>query len=343
MDTNTKNHYNKIDGLRVWAAIGIVMMHVQANMGCEISGFVFEKLIPSFTDGVFLFMVISGFSTCCGYFDMIAIERVPLERFYKRRFSKVWYFFSLLCLLEFAVAPSREAAFEVLANMTLCFGLIPDHGIEVIGVGWFIGLVFVFYFLFPFFCYLLSDKKRAWISFGVSLLLNYLCVEYFDVGRMSIAYSAVFFMLGGILFLYRTQLQYCAERFGFPVLIAGIGAAVLYYAFEECVPVRLLLCGVLLVYALGGRKHKFDLLDNPVTRALSGISMEIYLSHMVVFRALEICMRGRFQTEGNGVRYAVMTLGTLTGTVAFSWIVKKLLTGYSEWKKRKALGDIWNV
>ena len=143
--------YGKIDGLRSFAAIGIVLMHVQANLGYELRGFVFQDLIPSFTNLVFLFMIISGFAVCCGYYEKFATGQLSLVLFYKKRFAKVWPFFALLCLIDFAVSPSMESFYEVLANLTLCFGLIPNHGIEVIGVGWFLGLVFVFYFLFPFF------------------------------------------------------------------------------------------------------------------------------------------------------------------------------------------------
>ena len=66
-----KARYEKLDGLRAFAAIGIVMMHVLANGGYEIDGFLFERLIPSFTDFVFLFMVISAFSMCCGYYEKV--------------------------------------------------------------------------------------------------------------------------------------------------------------------------------------------------------------------------------------------------------------------------------
>lgn len=75
-------------------------------------------------------------------------------------------FFALLCVLDIAISPGKAVFYEFLADLTLCFGLLPNANISVIGVGWFIGLVFVFYMLFPFFCFLLSTKKRAWISLG---------------------------------------------------------------------------------------------------------------------------------------------------------------------------------
>lgn len=53
-----KKHYGAIDGLRAIAAIGIVMMHMGANNNYEIGGYIYNKIIPSFTNFVFLFMVI---------------------------------------------------------------------------------------------------------------------------------------------------------------------------------------------------------------------------------------------------------------------------------------------
>ena len=195
--------YRRIDGLRAFASIGIVLMHIQANADYQLTGIVAERVIPSFANLVFLFMIISGFSVCCGYYDNIVSGKMPLDVFYKKRFAKAWPLFAILCIIDLIVSPSLESLYEVLANLTLSFGFIPNHDIGVIGVGWFLGLVFVFYYLFPFFCYLLSDRKRAWISFCVTMLLNFLCVVYFEAGRTSIAYSAVFFMAGGMLDLYR--------------------------------------------------------------------------------------------------------------------------------------------
>ena len=66
-----KKHYGAIDGLRAIAAIGIVMMHMGANNNYEIGGYIYNKIIPSFTNFVFLFMVISAFGMCCGYYEKI--------------------------------------------------------------------------------------------------------------------------------------------------------------------------------------------------------------------------------------------------------------------------------
>lgn len=93
--------YKKLDYLRATSALGILLMHVLVNGNYELSGFVFDRLIPSFTDLVFLFMVISGFSMCCGYYTKIRNNEINIDDFYIKRFKRTWSYFALLCFIDF--------------------------------------------------------------------------------------------------------------------------------------------------------------------------------------------------------------------------------------------------
>ena len=88
-----KNRYGGIDGLRTIAAIGIVMMHVRSNINYEISGYIYNTIIPSFTNFVFLFMTISAFGMCCGYYEKMINNRVVFSDFYGKHFKKILPFF----------------------------------------------------------------------------------------------------------------------------------------------------------------------------------------------------------------------------------------------------------
>lgn len=81
--------YSSIDGLRTIAAIGIVMMHIAANTNYEISGYVYGRIIPSFTNFVFLFMEISAFGMCCGYYEKVRNNQISYDDFYAKRFKKI--------------------------------------------------------------------------------------------------------------------------------------------------------------------------------------------------------------------------------------------------------------
>ena len=59
-----KERYEGVDGLKAYAIIGIALMHILTNGEYGIGGFVFEQLIPSFTNIVFLFNKNSSYGMC---------------------------------------------------------------------------------------------------------------------------------------------------------------------------------------------------------------------------------------------------------------------------------------
>lgn len=328
---SNKIRYDTIDGLRAYSSIGIVLMHVLTNGNYSLSGFVFENLILSFTNLVFLFMVVSGFSLCCGYFHKIVNNQISVNKFYGKRYAKIWPFFAMLCMLDFVIAPSKDALYEVFANLTLCFGLLPNADISVIGVGWFLGLVFVFYLVFPFFCYLLSDKKRAWLSFAAVLVFHYLCAVRFAAGRTNIVYSAMFFFAGGMIFLYKETLREIVEKYRRFFVLAVLALTVVYYRISSSGYVMLVLFCAMLIYALRDSEKAY-ILSNPFTKFLSSISMEVYLSHMVIFRVLEkLGMTKLFASDL--LSYVVTSVATMAGAVVFSVVAKKLLACITKFVK----------
>lgn len=334
-------HYNSIDGLRAFSAIGIILMHVLANGKYMLEGPVFEKIIPSFTNLVFLFMVISGFSMCCGYYDKVINGKISPGEFYSRRYIKIWPYFALLCLLDIVISPSIDSLYEVFANLTLCFGFLPNANITVIGVGWTLGVIFIFYLIFPFFCYLISDKKRAWFAFAVTIIFNVVCTRYFfdknhvpdDFSmRSNFIYCAMFFMAGGLIFIYRRELGVFAEKYRWIVPAVAVITIVIYYTVNGSVMVMLAMFSVFVIYTLG-KNDRGGVLANGITRFVSGISMEIYLCHMVVYRIAE--KAGLVKAAGNGIlSYIVMCLIVIVGAVGFSCILKYLIKRAGvQWEK----------
>lgn len=148
----------------------------------------------------------SAFGMCCGYLDKMLNNQISLESFYAKRYHKILPFFAVLVLLDVVMSPSKGALIEGLADITLLFGLFPNN-ISVIGVGWFLGLIFAFYLIFPFYCVLIKSRKRAWIAFGVSVLMNYIFGLYFGIGRTNIVYCLPYLIAGGLIYLYRHELE----------------------------------------------------------------------------------------------------------------------------------------
>lgn len=332
-----KERYEGIDGLKAYAIIGIALMHVLSNGNYDLGGFVFGRLIPSFTNLVFLFMMVSGFGMCCGYYQKFKDKQISVGDFYAKRYNKIWPYFALLCTLDFVMSPSKSALYEVFANLTLCQGLLPNMNISVIGVSWTLAVIFVFYLLFPFVCFLLENKKRAWIAFGCALIYNFVCsIYFFDEAhiaesavvnfsaRTNILYCAIYFIVGGLIFLYRKELAEFARKHKFIAGTILLIATVTYFAVGGNTLTMLLFCVAALVYTLG---CKGGVLVNPVAKFLGGICFEIYLCHMVIYRVLE--KSHLVHLFGNGLlAYIFTAVAVICGSVMFSvcakWFLNKI-------------------
>ena len=242
----TRKHYYGIDWLRVIACLGIVMMHMQANNAYELSGFLADKMIPSFTNYVFLFMVISAFGMCSGYYEKIKAGKIKWVDFYKKRYLKVLPFFAVVVIVDIIFNHNMTALVEAIPNLTLTRGFFPNE-IGQIGVAWFLGLIFVFYAIFPLFCSLINSKKSAWIFFAISILLNFVVENYYEIDRKNIIYCLPFFIVGGLIYLYKDWLQKIKWYYFVPITLLSI---VIYYFIGENVYSCLLVSSVFLIQAI---------------------------------------------------------------------------------------------
>lgn len=325
--TNNKEKYGSLDGLRTYAALGIVLMHVWANIKIKPSGnYVTEHLIPFFSDFTLLFMMISGFSLCCGYYQKIKYGTAPND-FYYKRYLRILPFFAFLCILDFVMSPSIGSMYEAFSNMTLCFGLLPPTAeIHMIGVGWFLGIVFLFYMLFPFFVFMLDNKKRGWISLLLSVIFAFISFEYFsNPGRKCMIYCAPLFVIGGIVYLYRKPVSgFVRSNFALSCIITII-LTVCFFAFRDNADnlflrymLELLLFTSWLSYAIGSPDI---VLNNKTVRYISSISMEIYLAHMVIYRVVEKAHLENY-IQQHDILYIVTALLTIVGVICFAHVMK---------------------
>ncbi len=327
-----KDRYENLDGFRALAAIGIILMHVRANGNYEITGYIYDKVLASFTNLTFLFMLLSSFSMCCGYYDKIKNNTLSIEQFYKRRYDRIWPYFALLCSIELIVNHNLNSFYEWVADLTLAFGLLPNAKISVVGVGWFIGLIFVFYMIFPFFTFLIGNKRRAWFVLVVTIVMNVLCkVYFFDDShilndyreRSNIIFSAMFFVAGGLIYIYLDIIKKIKKSWlvGITVLITIL----LYYVINDSEYVLLVLFSMLAIYGICSEGHftRF-LFQNKVIKFLAKISMELYLGHMFVFRFIEK-FRLLHLTEFEVLNYIIVSLFTILGTVLMAFSLRKAL------------------
>lgn len=128
-----------------------------------------------------------------------------------------------------------------------------------------------------------------------------------------------------MIYLYRYELMKLNRWIG---LGAAAISVVLYYVLggntAGCLLVSICWLAYSIICSGGGTPKKSHLLENRVTKFISSISMEIYLSHMVIFRVIEKI--GLDQIIGKGwIQYIVTVVLVLCGTILFAVVLWKLI------------------
>ncbi len=343
-----KKFYDNFNGVRTLAAVTIVFMHVLQTASYTfkpglVSDLAYIYLYNSYVF-VELFFMISGFSLCCGYYERIKNNKMNINDFYSKRYTRILPFFAILVCLDllatflFGSGITMSVLYEAYANFTLLFGFLPMVDISVIGVGWTLGVIFGFYIVFPFFVYTLWTKRRAWFWLLVFLGINYVTSVYFVGENGPIKTNTFrflcFFTVGGILYLYKDKIDNMYNKLSksvsmvVSVLFLIVGLIISVY-FEDnnnytnilalWLTVKNILAFALILISAMAPNHK--VLDNIFTKYMSNISFEIYLSHMLMYRVVE--MVGLIAIFGNTVHgYIIVSLAVLAGSTAFSIVFK---------------------
>lgn len=333
-----EKRYENLDGVRTICCLAIIVMHVAANTSYEaLEGYSGRVIIHSWTQFVYLFLMISGFGMCCGYYEIFKTGKIDLAKFYARRYMKIVPFFSVLILIDLIINWSKEALYEGIIEIALMHGLLPNNQLDVIGVSWTLGVIFLFYMLFPFVVFLLHNRKSAWLSFAISLLITWTCGDYFFTEKFVIEgfsyrhafiYCAPFFLLGGVIYLYRDDIEKLVKRFRLIILFVCVVLTVFYYTVPDMINGRdvvvfklLVLFGLWLSWFISCRTV---VLDNRLMHFLGGMSLELYLAQMVAFRAVE--KLGFIYIFGTGwVSYIFACIVVMVVLVFFVILVKRTI------------------
>lgn len=329
-----QERYENINGLRVISAICIMMLHVYANSTFEL-GESSSLIISSWTHFTTLFFMISGFGMFCGYYKDFRQGKIQIDSFYKKRYRKILPFFITLILFDLIVNFKMTSLFERIIEVTMTFGLLPNNQLSVIGVGWTLGVIFLFYLLFPFFVFLCWDKKRALFSFGCSLVVGLLCQNYFFTSvfvkngyfsKANILYSAAWIICGCVVYMYRHEIKKCIQKIRwFFLLMCFFVSFAWYYVPKTIFQINIILifnCIVFSMWLMYAISVNSIILSNKVMSFLSSISFEIYLSHMMIYRILgKIGFLYFFGNKWFG--YVSTSLFTFFGSVIFIKIWEK--------------------
>ena len=317
----------------------IVLVHVAINGNYQIDNFVFNAIVKNLSVFVELFFIISGFGMCCGYYEKIKNKEIDLSTFYKRRVVKIWPYFALLIILDLVASGfSKKNLIEAFLDGTLLTGFLPNNHIQIAGIGWFLGVVFAFYLLFPFFVFLIWNKLRAWISLAIFIAIKILGQSYltFD-GKVSMGFFLnwfYLFIIGGLIYLYQEDLVKIFNKreyiLAILVILISAGEIIVYQKGYPSIASHIVVVSfiVLIIYCL---VERIPIFGNKVFVFIGGLCLQIYLFHVIVFRAIDkIGLTHKFGNEV--ISLIVNYVLVLAITVGISFLLKK---GFSliKWNK----------
>ena len=138
--------------------------------------------------------------------------------------------------------------------------------------------------------------------------------------RENILYSAIFFMAGGLIYLYRDELKRLKNiRFVAVAFLAITASAYYFLSQNDLVMAAFSVAIIIFAITIDGK-----LGENKLIKKLSSISFEVYLSHMMIYRVLErVKITHIFGV--NAFSYGMTAILTLAGAIVFSCIAKVVL------------------
>ena len=289
--------FDNLDGLRAISCLAIIGYHVKKWTEMPLGG-AGGRIVSTLTQFVPLFLILSGFGMFCGYYERIKNNRISLNDFYRKRYRKLFPYMAFVLAIYVLIDRSLPGTIEALTESTLVFGLLPNNNLNVLSIGWTVGVIFLFYMLFPFIVFACWTKKRACVTFGLSVLLSLFCSEYFFsesfvinfVPRHSFLYCSPFFIVGGVIYLYNEPIRSFVSKHRWPGLITCVILSVVFcfcpssvFGISITMIKGLLLFVPWICYSISVESR---ILNNKVMKWLSNISLEIYLAQSLVYLAV---------------------------------------------------------
>lgn len=306
---------------------------------CVAGGVFWDQIMPSFWVLVDLFMMLSGFGLCAGYLNKFNDKSIDINEFYKRRYSKILPFFAVTTLIGVVAEHSLRGIAEGVVELSLLFGFLPNNSncFHVNGVCWTLGTIFAFYIIFPYIAFLLKNRHCALLAFAGALVLQMLCELYFTKqpfvveaysGRTNILYALPLFLAGCLIYLYRSEIETVVRRWQWLMLCLCVLVAAAYYILPDAIGrvgitdlKALTVFAAWIIYAIGARSK---ILNNRVMLFVSKISMEIYLSHMIMLKGIHILKIDVILGHGV-ISYFFSYIVLISGTIIFVLALKRSL------------------
>lgn len=347
-----KNRIQPIDGLRTFAAFGVIWIHTWAycgNPSFKIGTFDLYKVVAIVGNGVDFFFVISGF---CMYL-MAGSKEFNVKgygQFIYKRFLRIAPAFYVAVLIYAAFVEKANPSFQFVQQVSYHFLFLNNiTGNSISGPFWSIATEWHFYMILPL-CILLSKKislpKALLILSVCSLVLfcfvnkGFLPYRYwesqilvrfpeFAVG----IYAAYIFKQGKSVpklfnglkgLILALMIMYIGRYLKFTPFIEWTGCAGFFFK-SIADTVMVIGFGILLLHVITQPSALSIFLSGKIITWLGRISYSIYLWHSLIFILL-----GNVLVHLKGSSFSVPIIFVLVslGTIIFSYFSYKYLESF---------------
>lgn len=321
-------------GVRGIGALGIIAYHTYILGGYSgYNGFL-DRTVGN--GGVFvqLFFMLSSFSMMCGYAEAMWNNKYSLEKFYFNRLKKLLPAFYVALVIHVVLdyaAGVKDTWYSIFGTGSLLYAFMPSHQESLVMAGWALGIEIIFYLLFPAFLVFVKNKKRVWITFVFSILLFISYNSYYGVeinqDYINIVRQLIFFVAGAVIYHYIDYIVKLNKRGKIIFAVVCLGIEVLCFAAwgHSYVNGHVLIIVSFTALIMNQVNNMDIVMNNRVMKWLGGISYQMYLFHMIVYRLVSYTgLQEQIAriTDGKAKQYVIYYVCIVVLTVVFSYIFK---------------------
>lgn len=355
--TNSGVYFPGLNGLRFFAAIAVVITHIELikeQMGGEglwkSNKFIFE--LGGL--GVIFFFVLSGFLiTYLLFEEKKQSDTISVKKFYLRRIFRIWPLYYLVVVLGFFILPhiglmelpffQKHLSDNFTENLLLYIFMLPNLALAIfysvphIGQTWSIGVEEQFYLLWPWLVKYSKNCLKTLIVFaailiGVKMLVLMLCNSYPDnqtllIIRPFLAMTKMESMaIGGIgawLLFHKKLIHKFYNNYLLFLCILSIPLLVYFTpdVIQDGVYILYSVLFLIIIINVSSNKQSIIKTENKLYQFLGNISFGIYMYHMMVIAfVIGVLKKFDFKVDNSVFSQFLVYVTSILLTVFMAWL-----------------------
>jgi len=292
--------YEYIDSLRGIAVLLVICSHV-ALMSPSVALIPYKLyyFMERGIHGVQLFFLVSAFTLTMSYYNRKG-EKNELKSFFIRRFFRIapmYYlaiiYFTFAIFLKFSFTDFDWSAIPpkgIISSFLFANGLFPAWINSYVPGGWSITVEFMFYFMLPFICRLVTNVNRSLLFVYITLLLASVLNTVLEDSSFD-KYDFLYYYLPNQLPVFALGiLAYWITKEGVDKIITGnillLATTVFIYCFVFSLSFHILYSLVFFILLLVLSKKPYKLFSNKIMATIGKCSFSMYLVHFAILGLL---------------------------------------------------------